>query len=145
MNNSMEIQVYLSLPEARLPTRAIEGSVGYDLYSAVSGFIEPRSRKLFDTGVQMDAPDGIMMPQILPRSGLASKGIDVAAGVIDPSYRGNLKVLLVNNSDVKYEVAVGDRIAQLVFVAVYMPILKSTTDTLPLTQRQTGGFGSTGK
>ena len=50
----------------------------------------------------------------MPRSGLALKGIDVAAGIINSDYRGEVKVLLVNHSDVQFEIKIGDRIAQLI-------------------------------
>jgi dUTPase len=87
--------------------------------------------------------------RIAPRSGLAVRGIDVAAGVCDADYRGNYKVLLVNNNapgpDVQpFEVKVGDRIAQLVFEAiVHVPLLLADEHVRDV--RGAGGFGSTGR
>lgn len=85
-------------------------------------------------------PDG----RVAPRSGLASKhSIQTGAGVIDADYRGQLKVLLFNLSDVAYEIAEGDRIAQLVIERIYTPDVVEVAE-LEASVRGAGGFGSTG-
>lgn len=79
-----------------------------------------------------------------PRSGLASKNfIDTGAGVIDADYRGEVKVLLFNHSEVDFEVKKGDRIAQLVLERIYTPEIVEV-DNLEESVRGAGGFGSTG-
>ena len=94
------------------------------------------------TGIKIKLPVGTY-GRIAPRSGLATKGIDVAAGVIDWDYTGEIRVLLVNNSDIAFEVNIGDRIAQLIIeriATVKFETVKSLTDT----ERGEKGFGSTG-
>lgn len=82
--------------------------------------------------------------RIAPRSGLAAKNmIDVGAGVIDSDYRGEVKVLLFNLSDVDFEVSKNDRIAQLI-IEKYTPTQLVEVEELDSTVRGVGGFGSTG-
>lgn len=91
----------------------------------------------------MAAPEGTY-GRIAPRSGLASKHfIDTGAGVIDADYRGEVKVLLFNHSDVDYEVKKGDRVAQLVLERIYTPEVMEV-ENLEESVRGAGGFGSTG-
>lgn len=79
-----------------------------------------------------------------PRSGLASKNfIDTGAGVIDADYRGEVKVLLFNHSEVDFEVKKGDRVAQLVLERIYTPEILEV-ENLEESVRGAGGFGSTG-
>ena len=82
--------------------------------------------------------------RIAPRSGLAAKhGVDVGAGVIDADYRGEVKILLINHSDVKFDIKKGDRIAQLVLERISLAELNEVSE-LEETQRGQKGFGSTG-
>ena len=131
-------------PEALLPVRQTSGSVGYDLHSTENNMIEPFSRKLISTGLRVNIPRG-MYGRIAPRSSLAWKhSVDVGAGVIDNDYRGDVKVLLVNNGKNPYEVKKGDRIAQLIFENCSTPKLEVVSEEeLDITDRGTGGFGST--
>lgn len=84
------------------------------------------------------------MGEIKDRSSLALKGITTLGGVIDPSYRGEVVVILQNLGDQVYQIAAGDRIAQLVLVKVSTPTVE-VVDSLESTERGTDGFGSTGK
>ena len=79
----------------------------------------------------------------MPRSGLALKGIDVAAGVIDSDYRGEVKVLLVNHSDIQFEIKMADHIAQLIIEKISLDKLNKEND-LDETKQGNQGFGSTG-
>jgi dUTP pyrophosphatase len=143
----------LAHPDARAPARATEGSAGYDLRSCEALEVPPGGRRLVDTGVRL-AFEGAFYARIASRSGLAVRGIDVAAGVCDADYRGTYRVLLVNNSDAPFEVEPGDRIAQLVFEAIVHPVLVDAEGDM-LNEgdelggggkgaRGDGGFGSTG-
>ncbi len=86
----------------------------------------------------------ILDGRIAPRSGLAAKNfIDTGAGVIDADYRGQVKVLLFNHSDVDFEVKMHDRVAQLVLERIYTPEVREI-DELVESVRGEGGFGSTG-
>ena len=132
---------------ARLPTRAHEGDAGLDLYAAETARLEPGARASVGTGVAVAIPDG-HAGLVLPRSGLAARhGISVvnAPGLIDSGYRGEVRVLLLN-TDRKdaFEVAVGDRIAQLL-VTPYGPDEPIEVSDLDGTGRGAGGFGSSGR
>ena len=133
-------------PEAVLPERAHPGDAGLDLRSAVDVEVGPGERAMVPTGIAVAIPDGYA-GLVLPRSGLASvHGLTMAnaPGLIDAGYRGEVICAVVNldrNEPVK--IARGDRIAQLVIVAV--PELDPVwVDELPSSARGEGGFGSTG-
>ena len=130
-------------PIQYVPRRSSSGAAGYDLHSPINTTIPPNSRKTVGLGFNIAIPEG-MYGRIAPRSGLALKHqIDVAAGVIDPDFRGEVKVLLVNSSQRKFEIKEGDRIAQLLFERIALPAFH-TLAQLPPTKRNEGGFGSTG-
>lgn len=129
------------------PRYASDGAVGLDLSAAVDApiAIEPGQRRLVPTGWAAAIPEG-WEGQVRPRSGLALRhGVTVlnAPGTIDPDYRGELKVLLVNHGDAAFVVSRGDRIAQLVICPVGRAELVEV-EALDETARGAGGYGSTG-
>ncbi|KAI0874104.1 deoxyuridine 5'-triphosphate nucleotidohydrolase [Hypoxylon argillaceum] len=129
--------------KARLPTRGSAFAAGYDIYSSQAATVPARGKVLVDTDISVALPAGTY-GRVAPRSGLASKhSIQTGAGVIDADYRGQLKVLLFNLSDVAYEIAEGDRIAQLVIERIYTPDVVEVAE-LEASVRGAGGFGSTG-
>ncbi|HEV8597875.1 MAG TPA: dUTP diphosphatase [Gemmatimonadales bacterium] len=128
-----------------LPTRATEGSSGFDVASAESGELVPGGRRLFATGFAVAIPPGYEI-QIRPRSGLALKhGVTLpnTPATIDSDYRGELKIALINLGTEPYQVTRGMRIAQLI-VSRVEPADFRLVSTLPLSVRGEGGFGSTG-
>jgi dUTP pyrophosphatase len=131
---------------ARLPTRAYPGDAGLDLYALEEGLLGPGERASIRTGVAVEIPDG-QAGLVLPRSGLAAKhGIALvnAPGLIDAGYRGEVCVLLLNTDrSVRFVLAAGDRIAQLVLVRVETPPVVEVEE-LSLSERGAGGFGSSG-
>jgi len=133
--------------DARSPAPAHDGDAGYDLHAAESARIAPGERASVGTGLALAVPEGLA-GLVLPRSGLALRhGITLvnAPGLIDPGYRGETRVLLLNTDRFEpFEVAVGDRIAQLVLVAFAAPELQELP-SLEQTMRGVGGFGSTGR
>lgn len=132
---------------SKLPTKADAGAVGYDLYAAEAVVIPARKWKLVSTGLSWQPESNNVEMQIRPRSGLAYRyGITVlnAPGTIDPNFTGNVGVLLMNNSDKDYKIAIGDRIAQAVFRKTDDFELR-VVDCLNETERGSGGFGSSGK
>jgi dUTP pyrophosphatase len=130
--------------KAKLPSRSSNEAAGMDLYSPVSGTIQPLQRLLVPLDISIYLPKGTF-GHILPRSGLALKhGIHVGAGVIDSDYRGNVGVLLFNLGDKEFTFQEGDRIAQLV-VKPYVQVTSYEVMALGETERGSGGFGSTGK
>ena len=129
-----------------MPARAREDDAGLDLYAAHAVTIEPGSRVLVPTGIELAIPPGYA-GFVLPRSGLALRdGITLlnTPGLIDPGYRGEVKVLLVNHDRAAATVARGDRIAQLVIQRVE-PAELIEVEELPPSDRGAGGFGSTGR
>jgi dUTP pyrophosphatase len=130
--------------DAILPTRGSDGSVGYDLYSVVDTVVPSQAgNALVGTGIALSIPPGCY-GRVAPRSGLAVKHcIQVGAGVIDPDYTGEVKVVLFNHGDKDFEVKKGDRIAQLVLEKCDTPIIKEI-GLLDETLRGSDGFGSTG-
>jgi dUTP pyrophosphatase len=130
--------------DAILPTRGSDRSVGYDLYSSVDAVVPCQSGNvLVGTGIAISIPDGLY-GRVAPRSGLAVKHcINVGAGVIDPDYTGEVKVVLFNHGDKDFEVKKGDRIAQLILERCETPMVKEI-GLLEETLRGSDGFGSTG-
>lgn len=129
--------------DAKVPTKADPGAAGYDIYSTESVEIAPETRMLVSTGLSTAFTSGMYL-RIAPRSGLSVRGIDVGAGVIDSSYRGEIKVLLINNSKDSIFLQKGDRIAQGIFENCYN-INFEVVDVLENTERGSGGFGSSGQ
>ena len=135
-------------PDLPLPSYARAGDAGADLVAREPVTLAPRGgRALVPTGVALALPDGYA-GFVLPRSGLAFRhGVTClnTPGLIDSGYRDELRVLLVNTDpEHPYDVARGDRIAQLVVQPVgqvrFVPV-----DELPPSERGTGGFGHTGR
>lgn len=143
----MELPVAKLKDEALLPTRAHEGDAGLDLYSCEAAHIGPGERWSVGTGVGVEIPDG-HAGLVLPRSGLArNHGISLvnSPGLIDSGYRGELRVLLLNNDPAEtFRVEAGDRIAQLVLVPIALATPVETA-VLADSARATGGFGSSGR
>jgi dUTP pyrophosphatase len=138
-----ELGVKKITEDAIIPSRGSPHAVGYDLHSVDACTIQPNTRGLVGTGIAIALPLNVY-GRVAPRSGLAVKhGIQVGAGVIDPDYTGEVKVVLFNQSDKEFEIKKGDRIAQLVLERCETPIVREI-ETLEETARGAGGFGSTG-
>lgn len=144
----MEILAKALHPDAVLPKYANEGDAGCDLVAIEDAVLKAGGgRAMVGTGVAIAIPQG-HGGFVLPRSGLASKhGVTCsnAPGLVDSGYRGELKVAMVNLDPTNdYEVKKGDRITQLVILAV-PSVSFSLVDELPEATRGEGGFGSTGR
>ena len=128
------------------PTYAHPGDAGADLRAASAHVLQPGERALVPTGTSIALPHGFVA-YVMPRSGLALRngvGLVNAPGVIDAGYRGEISVILINHDPHEsFSIEEGDRIAQLVISPVTRATFQPVT-TLPGTQRDTGGFGSTG-
>jgi dUTP pyrophosphatase len=111
----MSLGVKKLTQDAIIPTRGSDGAVGYDLYSNVDTVVPCQAgNALVGTGVTVVLPPDCY-GRVAPRSGLAVKHcIQVGAGVIDPDYTGEIKVVLFNHGPSDFEIKKGDRIAQLV-------------------------------
>ncbi|PCH40611.1 DeoxyUTP pyrophosphatase, partial [Wolfiporia cocos MD-104 SS10] len=100
-------------PNGKMPQRGTSDSVGYDLFSATNDIIPAKGQTEFNIKLKIQVPFGTY-GRIAPRSGLAKKGIDVMAGVIDHDYQGEIIIILRNHIDISYSVQIGDKIAQLI-------------------------------
>jgi dUTP pyrophosphatase len=131
-------------PDAQMPAGAYDGDAGLDLASIEEVVLRPGERHTVATGLAVAIPAG-HAGFVQPRSGLAARqGITVvnSPGLIDEGYRGELKVVLLNTDpDEPFHIRPGDRIAQLVVLAVPR-ITVTEADDLPPSERAERGFGS---
>ena len=142
--NSIAVPIKRLAEDLELPAYAYPGDAGLDLRAAQPAVLQPFERASIPCGIALGLPRGYA-GFVLPRSGLAAKhGVSIvnAPGLIDSDYRGEVKVILVNlDAHAAFEVAKGDRIAQLVIMPV--PAIELVeTENLDATERGEGGFGS---
>lgn len=124
------------------------GSAGYDLRACINGSLKllPGEVKVIRTGVSLRMNNASMAAQILPRSGLGSRGLVLAngTGLIDSDYQDEIKVVALNRTqDYVFTLEPMDRIAQLLFIRVYHPVFSHVEEFSGETVRK--GFGSTGR
>jgi len=136
------------VPHAREPERAHDHDAGYDLRAAESARIGPGERTSVGTGLAVAIPEG-HAGLVLPRSGLAARhgiGVVNGPGLIDPEYRGEVKVILVNHGSDAWTAQPGDRVAQLLLVRFDAPEVEVVAELPPSADdRGAGGFGSSGR
>ena len=142
MTDTVDVPIVAGL----VPSYAHPGDAGADLCAAEAVTLEPGERATVPTGVSIALPDGFA-GFVVPRSGLAARhGITIvnSPGTVDAGYRGEIRVTILNTDrSMPYDIAVGDRIAQL----IVMPVTRARfvpVDSLPESRRGTSGFGSTG-
>lgn len=141
-----EVPVLITAAAGFEPEYAKPGDAGADLRSTTALTIVAGERSLVPTGVSIALPHGYV-GLVHPRSGLAAKhGVTVlnTPGTIDAGYRGEIKVILYNSSNTDFEIAVGDRIAQLLIQTVETAKFVAV-EKLPETERGETGFGSSGR
>lgn len=155
-STSREVRIKLKRihPDAVLPTPATEYDVGYDVTSVEDIVIAPGRTALVHTGLcladdpYIDTDDLRVFIKVEGRSGLALRGVWPVGGIIDPTYRGEMCVILYNSTNRPYEVSSGDRIAQ--FVTYVVPVVDPSvnvfawTDDVGTSTRGDAGFGSSG-
>jgi dUTP pyrophosphatase len=142
---TISIKAQRLTPEARIPRYAHTGPWGdlaADLYASAAVTLAPGATLAVATGIALEFPSshGALVED---RSGLALRGLTTLAGVIDPGYRGEIRVVVTNLSGAAIEIAVGDRIAQLRIVQRIEAEFEEV-GSLVETARNSGGFGSTG-
>ena len=126
---------------ANIPTRAHKNDAGLDLYATQSGWIFPKSSKVFGTGVHVEIPKGFV-GMLTSKSGLMLKRI-TSRGTIDAPYRGEIKAVLFNHGWWFKRIKKGQKITQLVIMPIITPELEFV-DELGKTDRGNNGFGSSG-
>ena len=144
---TMRIRIKRLRAEALLPRYAHGAGedAGLDLFAAEDAVLEPGCPAAIPTGLAMEVPPGFEV-QVRPRSGLALQHaitLPNSPATIDPGYRGEVKVILLNLGRQPYQVRRGDRIAQLV-LARYEPV-EWDEGELANSRRGEGGFGSSGR
>ena len=144
-----EMKIKLLTDTAAVPTRATEGSAGYDLRADIKEAHVLGKGEIFavPTGIAIALPDKSYVAVVCARSGLAIKhGISLAngVGIIDSDYRGEIKVGLINLGNEDFVIEPNERIAQMLIMPVETPVL-SPSEEIEKTERGDGGFGSTGR
>ena len=136
-----------SNPDLPLPARATPHAAGYDVRSAEPDFVlQPGEIRLVGTGLVLEMPPHLEC-QVRPRSGMAVRhGVTLpnTPGTIDPDYRGEVKVALINLGREPVAIGRGERVAQMVFARFASPDVGEVTEVAD-TDRGAGGFGSTGR
>lgn len=144
-------QIIFDISDGNGIQKLSKGSAGWDIFSFEECRIPPRTRKLIKTNLYLKYLPNYLYLRIAPRSGLSVKGIDIGAGVIDSDYKGEIKVLVINNSNEEFIVEKDTRIAQFIpekisnmlcyftYNKEYIPFPHSRKE------RDINGFGSTGK
>lgn len=143
-----ELKIKKVRENAKIPTRATEGSAGYDLYACVDEPITLKAGEtaIIPTGIAIELGNPNYAVFIYPRSGIAIKhgiGLLNSVGVIDSDYRGEICVGVINQISEPYTIQPLERIAQMIIKPVELPELVEVSD-LDETLRGTGGLGSTG-
>ena len=144
MNKNIEIEIQLISPNGKVPSQKHSSDIGYDISASDDVTLKSNEVTLVNTGIAINLPQQCA-GFVLPRSGLSTKHkitLINSPGLIDPGYTGELLVPLMNHGDKDYDIKDGDRIAQLVLVNTHSVDFK-VVDSLPETDRSSGGFGST--
>ena len=144
----MDVPVRLLTDTARLPARAHDDDAAFDLHADEDLELAPGARAAVRTGLALELPPGVC-GLVLPRSGLAARhGITVlnAPGLIDPGYRGEVMVILLNTDPAAaFPISRGERIAQLLLAEPSQLRLLAAERELQPTGRGERGLGSTGR
>ncbi len=141
--NCMKLAVKKIYEDAVLPTRAHADDAGMDLYVYGEVVLPSGSTAPLPTGVAMEIPTGCV-GLIWDKSSIGIKGLTTLGGVIDASYRGEVKVVMRNLTDAAVTFTHGQKIAQMLIQKVELPEIEEV-GVVSETKRGEGGFGSTGK
>jgi dUTP pyrophosphatase len=122
------------------------GDAGYDIRSNQDVVIHPGEMVVVSTGLHVAVPEG-MVGVLKDRSSMARAGLHITGGVIDASYRGEIRVVMANRGLAPFTIQINDRIVQMLVVPCYTEATQGvdTLDDLGATSRGAGGFGSTGR
>jgi len=138
INYNTVFKIKLFHPDAKVPSKTDDGCAGYDIFSFDQVKLTPGERTLVSTGISADISKEYYL-RIAPRMDLSLKGIDIGDGVVDSTYRGEIKVLVINNTGSDYLVEFGSKIAQLILERCGHPEVK-VVDILSETERGYGGL-----
>lgn len=130
------------IPEVRTPRRGTPLSAGLDLYTVDGYIIQPQASVLIRTYLKVELPEGTY-GHIVARSSYELRDVHVYAGIIDNDFRGELKILVINQGDTPFQINQDTRVAQLICPKIEYPVPLEVTE-LTETDRGIQGFGSTG-
>ncbi len=139
----MKIKIKKLKEDAKLPTYALPGDIGMDMYAMETVTIPPMGQHRFWHGFALEFPEGYGAI-VMDKGSISKAGLLHLGGVYDAGYRGEYNTHLINLSDKPYTFELGDKVAQLVIMPVEIVELEET-DTLSESARGEGMFGSTGK
>jgi dUTP diphosphatase len=140
----MKIKAKKLRPDAKLPSYALNGDAGLDMFSDEHAVIEPGKQYIFATGFALEIPKGFCA-LVWDKGGLSQKhGLKTMGGVFEHTYRGEYMICLLNTSDKSYEFHKGDKIAQLLIQPIVTAEFEEVTE-LSDSERGDGRYGSTGK
>ncbi|MGH2942136.1 MAG: dUTP diphosphatase [Solirubrobacteraceae bacterium] len=141
-----ELAIQLLRPGAQPPRRTRPGDAGLDLHCVDAFRLAPGERAKVGTGVAIALPEQVCA-LVVPRSGLAcNDGVAPFLGLVDPNFRGELGVTLLNTSATEFVAAAGERIAQLLLLPFWAPMLRVVEQLGPAPdERGTDGWGSSGR
>jgi dUTP pyrophosphatase len=143
MTHRLKVQLLKS--NAKLPEKAHEGDLGYDLFSSEEVLLTKNEMRLVSTGIAIEFPEGYG-GIIKDRSSMVTKRhITTHAGVIDSGYTGEIKIAIRNNLGRSQVLGMGEKIAQLILVPVVSFEVQEVDTVVSSDGRADGGFGSTGK
>ena len=138
----MKLKIKKLREDAIIPKYAHKGDAGLDLFSCENCVLYPGERKLVSTGIATEFPEGYVA-LVWDKSGIAAKGIKTMGGVIEHTYRGEYKVIMLNTTKESYEIKKGQKIAQLLIQPIVTAEVEEVSE-LSKSERGEGGFGSTG-
>lgn len=145
LQHSIRMETMITTSAGQLPFRKRSSDAGYDVHAAEKAIIPPHTSASVDTGLIVCPPEGAYYT-IEGRSSVFRRGVTPYRGIIDGTYQGPLKIILMNNSDVEYTVNPGDRIAQLLLHPIIHGDFVLVDSFSPVENgRQTSGWGSSGK
>ena len=139
--NESTLKVKLLSTNATPPTRSTPSSAGLDLYSTIDTVVQPQEHVIIPLDIAIE-PSQSTYAQICTRSSFAAQGVNVVGGVIDADYRGNVKVIIQNNSKSPFQINANQRIAQLILKKISLPKVE-LVESITATERADKGFGST--
>lgn len=139
----MKIKIKKLHNEAKMPSNGTKHAAGFDLYSTKSIVLNPKIPTMIPTGIAFEIPTGYC-GVVYSRSSTAKKGLIITPLIVDSDYRGEVFILVNNQTREPYHIEVGDRIAQM-RIEKLIDTEYEWADELSETERGSGGYGSTGR
>lgn len=139
----MKIKIKKLHPNAKMPSNGTKSAAGFDLYSTWRTTLYPNESTIVGTGIAFEIPEGYV-GVVYSRSSTAKKGLIITPLLVDADYRGEVFILVNNQTDEPYRVAIGDRLAQM-RIEKLVDTEYEWAEELSETERGSGGYGSTGR